>query len=173
MTSAIGEPSRSSSDGWKERITIPTLLAGLVGGGAGLVSKHRKAFGVAKISATYATNFAITTACYCGAREIARDARDSELDDLMNSAIGGFASGALLGRLQGTAVDYATLQMRPFLQHLRNIVSEGNAHKTGKSSGWWKLPEWSPIQVLDEEALAAKRAREEQFYAQKNANQTE
>lgn len=29
-----------------------------------------------------------------------------------------------------------------------------------------KLPEWSPIQVLDEEALAAKKAREEKLYSQ-------
>jgi len=27
------------------------------------------------------------------------------------------------------------------------------------------LPEWSPIQVLDEEALAAKEAREKELYA--------
>lgn len=29
------------------------------------------------------------------------------------------------------------------------------------------MPEWSPIQVLDEEALAAKRAIEQQVYAQR------
>lgn len=38
---------------------------------------------------------------FSGARELARDARASEPDDLVNSMIGGIASGALLGRLQG------------------------------------------------------------------------
>lgn len=41
-------------------------LLGIAGGGAGLVSKHRKVHGLANISATYATNFAIVTGCYCG-----------------------------------------------------------------------------------------------------------
>lgn len=37
-----------------------------------------------------------------GARESVRITRRSEHDDLMNSAIGGLFSGALLGRLQGS-----------------------------------------------------------------------
>lgn len=36
-----------------------------------------------------------------GAREFVRVSRRSEPDDLMNSAIAGFGTGALLGRLQG------------------------------------------------------------------------
>lgn len=39
--------------------------------------------------------------CLVGAREFVRITRRSEHGDLMNSAIGGFFSGALLGRLQG------------------------------------------------------------------------
>lgn len=39
---------------------------GIAGGGVGLVSKYRKVHGLANISATYAANFAIVTACYCG-----------------------------------------------------------------------------------------------------------
>lgn len=38
---------------------------------------------------------------HSGAREVARDARASEPDDLVNSVVGGMASGALLGRFQG------------------------------------------------------------------------
>ncbi|KAG5567262.1 hypothetical protein RHGRI_002727 [Rhododendron griersonianum] len=93
--------SSSSSDGWKERILIPTLLAGIAGGGYGLLSKHSKVHGLANISATYATNFAIVAGCYCGAREFVRASRKAEPDDLLNSAIAGFGSGAILGRLQG------------------------------------------------------------------------
>ncbi|KAM0935851.1 putative mitochondrial import inner membrane translocase subunit TIM22 [Dioscorea sansibarensis] len=168
----VGDAPRiQSSDGWKERIVIPTLLGGVVGGGFGLVSKHRKTH-----AASLAANLAIVAGCYCGARELARDARESEPDDLMNSVIGGISSGALLGRLQGgqlgairyaivfatvgTTLDYATIRLKPhfnkFLDTIRQNVNSD-----------WTLPEWSPIQVLDEEALAAKRAREEQLYSQK------
>lgn len=39
-------------------------VAGVIGGGAGLVSKHRKAH--PNIPTVYATNFAIVAGCYCG-----------------------------------------------------------------------------------------------------------
>ncbi|KAF2292584.1 hypothetical protein GH714_025781 [Hevea brasiliensis] len=171
--------SSSLSENWKERIFIPTLLGGIAGGGVGLVSKYRKVHGLANISATYATNFAIVTGCYCGAREFVRVTRKSEPDDLMNSAIAGFGSGALLGRLQGgqfgafrysiiftvvgTMVDFVTIKLRPTVTSFRESIY-GDKEKKG---GWLKLPEWSPIQVLDEEALAAKEAREKQLYAQR------
>ncbi|KAJ9169784.1 hypothetical protein P3X46_017936 [Hevea brasiliensis] len=171
--------SSSFSENWKERIFIPTLLGGIAGGGVGLVSKYRKVHGLANISATYATNFAIVTGCYCGAREFVRVTRKSEPDDLMNSAIAGFGSGALLGRLQGgqfgafrysiiftvvgTMVDFVTIKLRPTVTSFRESIY-GDKEKKG---GWLKLPEWSPIQVLDEEALAAKEAREKQLYAQR------
>ncbi|CAI9107389.1 OLC1v1006734C1 [Oldenlandia corymbosa var. corymbosa] len=166
----------SSWDIWKSRIIVPSLLAGIAGGGVGLVSRHRKVHGLAKISATYATNFAIVTGCYCGAREFVRINRTGKPDDLLNSVIGGFGSGAILGRLQGgpvaaarysilfavvgTSVDYATIKLKPILSdYYKTMVGEGD-----KKQDWLKLPEWSPIQVLDEEALAAKREREEQLY---------
>ncbi|XP_010527254.1 PREDICTED: uncharacterized protein LOC104804623 [Tarenaya hassleriana] len=161
-------PSPSFFDNWKERILIPTLLAGAAGGGVGLVSKHRKAH--PNIPATFATNFAIVAGCYCGAREFVRVTRKSEHDDLMNSVIGGSFSGALLGRLQGgprgafryslifavagTAFDYATMRSKPLLQSLSNFDS-------------LKLPEWSPIQILDEEALAKKKAREQKLFGER------
>lgn len=39
--------------------------------------------------------------CSAGAREFVRVSRTGKPDDLWNSAIGGFGSGAVLGRLQG------------------------------------------------------------------------
>ncbi|MBA0674495.1 hypothetical protein Goari_016089, partial [Gossypium aridum] len=93
-------PSSSTSVDWRRRILIPTILAGVAGGGVGLVSKHRKVYGLANISATYATNFAIVTGCYCGAREFVTATRKTGPDDLLNSAIAGFGTGAILGRLQ-------------------------------------------------------------------------
>ncbi|KAM7496238.1 hypothetical protein LguiA_020652 [Lonicera macranthoides] len=172
-----------SSHRWKERIIIPTVLAGIVGGGTGLVSKYRKVHGLSKISATYAANFAIVTGCYCGAREFVRANRTSKPDDLLNSAIGGFGTGALLGRLQGgqagairysiifaivgTTVDYTALKLKPLLENFQESVLAGQG-SSEKNDSWLRLPEWSPIQVLDEEALAAKRAREEKLYGKRN-----
>ncbi|KAJ7008852.1 hypothetical protein D5086_005555 [Populus alba] len=172
-------PSSSFSENWKERILIPTLLAGISGGGVGLVSKHRKVHGLANISTTYATNFSIVTGCYCGAREFVRVVRKSEPDDLVNSAVAGFGSGALLGRLQGgqfgayrysvifavvgTAVDFATIKLRPALSNFKESIFK----EKEKKPSWLKLPEWSPIQVLDEEALAAKEAREKELFARR------
>ncbi|KAI5679944.1 hypothetical protein M9H77_01171 [Catharanthus roseus] len=173
----LATSSPSSLDVWKDRIIIPTILAGVVGGGVGLISKHRKTLGVGKTSATYATNLAIVAGCYCGAREFVRVSRTGKPDDLLNSAIGGFGSGAILGRLQGgpaaaarysvvfavvgTTIDYAALKLKPILRsYYDSLAGSGK----DKNEDWFKLPEWSPIQVLDEEALAAKRAREEQMY---------
>ncbi|XP_022758734.1 uncharacterized protein LOC111305441 [Durio zibethinus] len=174
-------PSSSFSEDWRHRILIPTVLAGFAGGGVGLVSKHRKVHGLANISATYAANFAIVTGCYCGAREFVRATRKTGPDDLLNSAIAGFGSGAILGRLQGgqlgayryslifavagTAVDFAVPKVRHKLRHFSESMFDKN--------GSLKLPEWSPIQVLDEEALAAKRAREEKLYAQRTLSKEE
>ncbi|XP_022157212.1 uncharacterized protein LOC111023975 [Momordica charantia] len=179
-SSSSSSSSSSNYGDWKQRIFFPTLLAGFVGGGAGLVSKYRKVHGLANISATYAANLSIVTACYCGAREFVRVYRKSEPDDLMNSAIAGFGTGAILGRLQGgqlgsvryslmftvvgTTFDYATLKLRPTFRSYKESVFE-------ESRNWMKLPEWSPIQVLDEEALAAKQAREQQLYAQRTLGQ--
>lgn len=56
----------------------------------------------------------------------------------------------------GTALDFAAPKIQSYLQSLQNDDS------------WLKLPEWSPIQVLDEEALAAKRERERQMLARRN-----
>jgi hypothetical protein len=47
-----------------KRVLITSLLAGVIGGGAGLVSKHRIAH--PNIPTVYAANFAIVAGCYCG-----------------------------------------------------------------------------------------------------------
>ncbi|KAL5997166.1 hypothetical protein ACLOJK_008094 [Asimina triloba] len=117
-----------------------------------------------------------------GAREFVRETRASTTDDLLNSAIGGVTSGAVLGRLQGgpigairyaivfalagTALDFTALQLRPLLESSEDPETAESSKQGSKTSGW-KLPEWSPIQVLDEEALAAKQAREKQLYEQR------
>lgn len=50
----------------KDSIRFVRLISGVVGGGAGLVSKHRKVLGTGTIAATYAADLAIVTGCYCG-----------------------------------------------------------------------------------------------------------
>lgn len=42
-----------------------------------------------------------------------------------------------------------------------------NFQESWKNGDWLKLPEWSPIQVLDDEALAEKQAREQKLFAQR------
>ncbi|KAK4351408.1 hypothetical protein RND71_030721 [Anisodus tanguticus] len=59
----------------------------------------------------------------------------------------------------GTTVDYATTRVKPALRSYYDSL-------VNKKDDWLKLPEWSPIQVLDEEALAAKSAREEELYTE-------
>ncbi|XP_068665453.1 uncharacterized protein [Aristolochia californica] len=171
---------KQPSNGWKERIYIPTLLAGIVGGGVGLISKRRLQFGAVNLSSAYASNFAIVAGCYCSARELVRETRASSSDDLMNSVLGGIFSGACLGRIQGgrlgairysvifaivgTTIDYATLHLKPLLWDSGDLSSAEDSQKRSKKD--WNLPEWFPIQILDEEALAAKRAREQQLKAE-------
>ncbi|XP_028767074.1 uncharacterized protein LOC114724786 isoform X1 [Neltuma alba] len=175
--------SVSSSYDWKKRVFIPAVVAGVVGSGVGLVSNHRKTLGLANVSASYAANFAIVTGCYCGAREFVIATRKTGPDDLLNSAIAGFGTGALLGRLQGgqlgaakysailaiagTTADFAFLKLKSVLRDYNQSVyqDDENSQKIGSGS-WLRLPEWFPIQVLDEEALAEKRAQQEKFLAQ-------
>lgn len=171
-------PSMSNRSAWKETILIPTILAGTVGAGVGLLSRHRQVKGVGSIPAMYAANLAIVTGCYCGAREFVRETRTSKPYDLLNSVGGGIMSGALLGRLQGgqlgaaryailfaaagTSIDFAVLQMKPTYQKYKEQILS-----SWKPPSEWKMPEWSPIQILDEEALAKKRARERQMYEER------
>ncbi|XP_027336883.1 uncharacterized protein LOC113850518 [Abrus precatorius] len=174
--------SPSSSHSWKNRIFIPTLLAGVAGIGTGLISKHRKSLGLVNVCASYAANFSIITGCYCGAREFVTATRKTGPDDLWNSAVAGFGTGALLGRLQGgqlgavrysvifavvgTTADFAILKLKDALSDRTKTIHK-DIENSKKNGNWLKLPEWFPIRVLDDEALAAKRAQEEQFLAQR------
>lgn len=57
--------------------------------------------------------------------------------------------------IAGTAVDFTTLKLQPIVKSYYDSLLSSDL----------KLPEWLPIQILDEEALAAKRAREEELRA--------
>ncbi|KEH18145.1 hypothetical protein MtrunA17_Chr8g0339591 [Medicago truncatula] len=174
--------SSSSRHDWKNRIFIPTLLAGVAGAGTGLLSKHRKSLGLANVAASYAANFAIVTGCYCGAREFVTATRKTGPEDLWSSAIAGFGSGALLGRLYGgqfgairysvifavvgTTADFTILKLKDGWRDYSKTIYQ-DIENLKKNENWLRLPEWFPIKVLDEEELAAKRAQEEQFLAQR------
>ncbi|OVA13607.1 hypothetical protein BVC80_375g2 [Macleaya cordata] len=65
--------------------------------------------------------------------------------------------------MAGTIADFAIPRLYHLLQTKKESLFGDNGENLEKKSGYWfKLLEWSPIQVLDEEALAAKRAREQQ-----------
>ncbi|XP_022641902.1 uncharacterized protein LOC106772976 isoform X2 [Vigna radiata var. radiata] len=116
--------SSPSSHDWKTRIVIPTLLAGVAGAGIGLISKHRKTLGLANVCSSYAANFAIVTGCYCGAREFVAATRKTGPDDIWNSGLAGFGTGALLGRLQGLVLPLSLLlRSCDFCQPLTMVVN--------------------------------------------------
>lgn len=173
------------SKGWQERIYIPTLAAGVLGGGAGLLGGYFKGHGMAKLSSAYAINLAIVTSCFCGAQELARELRAAEPGDPINSVLGGIASGGFLGRIQGgkpRAFQYAFMfaligtglqfgahkfqeyRSQPYLESL-STDTLGKAEKPSEKK-WLSWPEWAPIQKLDEEA-AAKRAQERDLHIQR------
>lgn len=173
------------SKGWQERIYIPTLAAGLLGGGAGLLGGYFKGHGMVKLSSAYAINLAIVTSCFCGAQELARELRAAEPGDPINSVLGGIASGGFLGRIQGgrpRAFQYAFMfaligtglqfgahkfqeyRSQPFLES-SSTDTLGEADKQSEKK-WLSWPEWAPIQKLDEEA-AAKRAQERDLHIQR------
>ncbi|XP_027906494.1 uncharacterized protein LOC114166039 isoform X2 [Vigna unguiculata] len=139
--------SSPSSHAWKTRIVIPTLLAGVAGAGIGLISKHRKTLGLANVCSSYAANFAIVTGCYCG----------GQLGALRYSVV--FA-------VVGTAADFTYLKLKDALRDYTKTIYQ-DIENSKESGSWLKLPEWFPVKVLDEEALAAKRAQEEQFLQQR------
>lgn len=62
--------------------------------------------------------------------------------------------------LVGTGVDFAAIKLRPVFKNMYESVAGDD-----KKDSWFRWPEWLPIQVLDEEAQAAKRAREENLRA--------
>ncbi|KAL0742556.1 hypothetical protein Bca4012_084069 [Brassica carinata] len=179
-----------------KHVLITTLLA-VIGGGAGLVSKYRKAY--PNIPTIYATNFAIVAGCYCGAREFVRITRRSEHDDVLNSTIGRLFRSALLGRLQGslkTRMIFGTIMLlKAWKLTSMTMCSRGGPYGAlrysvifsamGTASNYAghkakamlenycnkdsiKLPEWFSIQILDEEALAKKKAQEQKIFAERS-----
>jgi len=128
---------------------------------------------------------------HLGAQEISRELRASEPEDWVDSMLGGLASGAVLGRVQGgrsralpmgilfagvgTGLQLGVIQLREYrLRRLFNALpsesSSGDLHtevgttedkENGQKESSWKLPEWFPIQILTEEE-AAKRALEKE-----------
>lgn len=173
------------SKGWQERIYIPTLTAGVLGGGAGLLGGYSRGHGMARLSSAYAINLAIVTSCFCGAQELVRELRAAEPGDPINSVLGGIASGGFLGRIQGgrprafqyafmfalvgTGMQYGAHKFQEYRsqQYLESSSTDtlGEAEKPSEKK-WWAWPEWAPIQKLDEEA-AAKRAQERDLHIQR------
>lgn len=66
----------------------------------------------------------------------------------------------------GTAADFTYLKLKDALRDYTKTIYQ-DIENSKNSGSWLKLPEWFPVQVLDEEALAAKRAQEEQFLQQR------
>ena len=60
----------------------------------------------------------------------------------------------------GTAMDYAAMKLSPQWRDWKEQLSVD-------TKDWFTVPEWLPIQVLDEEALAKKREREEMVFGQR------
>lgn len=80
--------------------------------------------------------------------------------DKLGGQIGAVRYSAIFA-VVGTTVDFATIKLKPVVRsYSESILGE-------KNKGWLKLPEWSPIQVLDEEELAKKQGRDKHLYAQR------
>ena len=73
----------------------------------------------------------------------------------------GAAKYAAVFAVAGTALDFSYQKVRASLREYTESMTEE------KSESFFKLPDWSPIQVLDDEQLAAKEAREKKLYAQR------
>ncbi|KAJ7569033.1 hypothetical protein O6H91_01G058400 [Diphasiastrum complanatum] len=121
------------SEGWASRIVNRTLAAGAIGVGAGLFMGVLKEQGRLKYIGLMSANFAIAASCFCVAQELVRELRAADSEDLVNCLLGGLASGAVLGRLQGprqvlpcailfagasTGLQYGAIKLREYrLQH--------------------------------------------------------
>lgn len=78
----------------------------------------------------------------------------------------GAARYSVIFAVVGTTADFAILKLKHVLRDCTKTIYQ-DSENSQKNGNWFRLPKWFPIQVLDDEALAAKRAREEQFLAQK------
>jgi hypothetical protein len=135
------------------------------------------------------TNFLVAATCFGGAQEISRELRASEPEHWLDCALGGLASGALLGHFQGGRaralpmgilfagvgtgleqgyIQYREYRIRHFLSSLpsesESLIAEPTADVEEEKLGGdnsWNLPDWFPIQMLSAEE-AARRALEQE-----------
>ncbi|KAH7281685.1 hypothetical protein KP509_36G058300 [Ceratopteris richardii] len=139
------------------RTIYGATIGALAGVGIGLYKRQNPFTWFTSMGA----NCAIATCCFCGFQELTRELRAADPDDWANSFLGGLASGALLGRLHGTGINFGALLLKEYrLRHLlaAQVSNEGDkatvsASKQSLLSALYnfELPEWSPIQKLDEE----------------------
>ncbi|XP_024360113.1 uncharacterized protein [Physcomitrium patens] len=183
------------SDGWGYRILSKSLAAGGFGAGAGLLVGAVRGQPALRLGLSVGTNFLIAASCFGAAQEISRELRAAEPENLIDAAVGGFASGALLGHFHGGrartlpmgilfavvgtglqlgAAEYKEYRIRHFLNTLPSepLIADANVEvpvvkeeETTEESSW-KLPDWFPIQMLSAEQ-AAKRAAEQEKKRQK------
>ncbi|KAL3679687.1 hypothetical protein R1sor_022643 [Riccia sorocarpa] len=174
----------TGGDGWASRIGRKTLYGAGIGAAAGLSIGAFKGSSYLRWMGSASANSALVTASFCGAQEVVREIRAAEPDDPLNCIPGGLISGAALGRLHGgpsralpcallfavvgTGLQYGEnllqgYRLRRFME-IRNpeFVPEKETVIEPKVDGEkWKFPEWFPIQVLDEEAAAKRKAEKE------------
>ncbi|KAL3683460.1 hypothetical protein R1sor_001482 [Riccia sorocarpa] len=174
----------TGGDGWAYRIGHKTLYGAGIGAAAGLGMGAFKGSSYLRLMGSASANFALVTASFCGAQEVVREIRAAEPDDPLNCIPGGLISGAALGRFHGGptralpcallfAVVGTGLQYGENLLHeyrLRRLIEIRNPELVPEKemviepkveSEKWKFPEWFPIQVLDEEAAAKRKAQKE------------
>lgn len=171
-------------DGWSSRIGCRTLYATAAGAAAGFGVGVYKGAGYARWMGIMSTNFALVTAGFCGSQELVREIRAADPDDPLNCVPGGLISGGVLGRLQGgpsralpcallfavvgTTLQYGVNRLEDY--RLRRFIEIKNPELVPKKEVLlehkaetvkWNFPEWFPIQVLDVEAAAKRKAEQE------------
>jgi len=178
------------SEGWTSRIISQSLAAGGVGAVAGVLIGAVRGQPALRLGVTVGTNFLVVASCFGGAQEISRELRASKPEHWVDCAIGGLASGALLGHFQGGrsralpmgilfasvgtglqlgAIQYREYRIRHFLSTLPSgpLTAESHAEvpavveQKSSEDNSWRTPDWFPIQMLSAEE-AAKRAVEKE-----------
>ncbi|KAG6555665.1 hypothetical protein Mapa_002901 [Marchantia paleacea] len=171
-------------DGWASRISYRTLYATAAGAAAGFGVGVYKGAGYPRWMGIMSNNFALVTAGFCGSQELVREIRAADPDDPLNCVPGGLISGGVLGRFQGgpsralpcallfavvgTSLQYVVNRLEDY--RLRRFIEISNPELVPKNevvlehkaeTEKWNFPEWFPIQVLDEEAAAKRKAEKE------------
>lgn len=178
-------PGRRPADydgsiGWGQRIASRTCAAAVVGAAVGAAVGASRGHGVVRWAGIVAANGAVATAGFCSAQELVRELRAAHPEDLVNCVLGGLASGALLGRLQGgparalpsallfaavgTALQFGSVELREY--RLRKFMESMTALEVPTAVEApplplkdWQFPEWFPIQRLTEEDAAKREAQ--------------